>query len=216
MNFSYLDQDDDWRSEYPFLADYDLNDEILLCKENFHMNTKIYALQQELKYIHYDDPRINIANTFLNPIFFPAGRQYTYYEFLFEIKWRIEYINISLDEISTFRIRVHDNHGKCPMYWLGSVERAIVNQIQLFKMYKRDWWWKREQFIASAQRKRVIEFYGLLKIKFANLKVSLDDVAVKIISYTFDFHPHNKKSIFSGDVSIRKKRHLSTMLTFTE
>jgi hypothetical protein len=209
MNTWYEDQDENWRSDYPFLVDYSIHDEILLSKESYHIYTKIYRLQQELRHIHIDDPRIGIANTFLNPVFFPAGREYTFYELLLEIKWRIEYIDDSIEETRHWQLMVHNKHGRYPMYWLGSVERVIESQIKTWKEYRRDWHYMRERYIVEAQRRRANQFFGLLRIKFASLGTCLDDIAVKIVGFVFEFHHHNSRSIYSGHVSLRKKRQLS-------
>jgi hypothetical protein len=197
-----LSQDEDWRSKFPFLCDYDMADEMLMNNKVFHIASKKYSLNLKIR----QNLTSNYAHYLLDPDRLDERPDRSFYAKLIEIYYRLEYIQDLMNDVKLWQIRNNSQPGH-PLFWMDVVNDVV--EARLFSRWKvliRLWRAKAQALICMQQRKRMMEFAMLINTKVRDVSMKNyhfpakeNHITFKILRYAFDFHPLNKKAFYKRD-----------------
>jgi len=201
-NYHELTQDEDWRKHYPFLCDYSMCDEMLMKNLVFHIANKKYSLNMKLK----AEPSTVLAHYYLNPDRIDEKEGLSYYGKLIEIRYRIEYIQNLIDDVTLWQIRNNSQPGNT-LFWMDQVNDTVETRLlAVWRKLARSCRAKSMALICIQQRNRMMEFAMLINAKVRDVSVKNygfpakeNHITFKILRYAFDFHPCNQKAFYKRD-----------------
>lgn len=197
-----LSQDEDWRKQYPFLCDYSMCDEMLMKNLVFHIANKKYSLNMKLK----REPSSQAAHYYLNPDRVDEKEGLSYYGKLIEIRYRIDYIQNLIDDVTLWQIR--NNSQPCnTLFWMDQVNDTVETRLlAVWRKIARSCRAKAMALICMQQRNRMMEFAMLINVKVRDVSIKNygfpakeNHITFKILRYAFDFHPWNQKAFYKRD-----------------
>lgn len=220
---SDLSQDEDWRGlTYPFLEDHTIHDDMLISNEKYQITIAMYSVDNQLKHIETDSTRDVFFNMTFSPEYsnFTRDDDYTFYEKLLKIKWRIRYLNEMICDITLWKLHSYKPFGLShPLMYLDSFTSMVDNIKRGYEEWIQKWYIIRFDVIGRAQRKRINEFASLINKKFLRNKtygvqMQIKPITFKIMLYLFDFHPDNQNSSYYRKNSLPEFRSSKRKLTF--
>jgi hypothetical protein len=198
-----LSQDEDWRQPYPFLEDHSVHDELVIVNEKYKITLAMYCIHNQLK-SEAEETRNRLFIMTFSPDHsnFTRDDDYSFYDKLLKIKWRIEYLKEMKNDIELWQLRLHDFFGfRHPLMYLPVFDRMVHDIKADYETWIRRWNCIRSDVVARAQRNRINEFASLINKKFLRMttygvQMQLKPITFKIMLYLFDFHPQNQSSSY--------------------
>lgn len=198
-----LSQDEDWRQPYPFLEDHSVHDELVIVNEKYKITLAMYCIDNQLK-SEAEETRNRLFIMTFSPDHsnFTRDDDYSFYDKLLKIKWRIEYLKEMKNDIELWQLRLHDFFGlRHPLMYLPVFDRMVLDTKADYETWIRRWNCIRSDVVARAQRNRINEFASLINKKFLRMttygvQMQLKPITFKIMLYLFDFHPQNQTSSY--------------------
>jgi hypothetical protein len=196
--------DEDWKVQYPFLEDYQLGDIFLLENASFHISSKCYSLHHRLR----GRPELQFALGHIDPLQWFFQAHHTFYDKLVDIDFRIEFLKAVRQRVLCW---MKDNNRIAfgPFWWMESINQVASEQVSQWDNFIDGWKNTRSNLIGKQQRKRILEFTTLLRLKFKQYNFNEHIILFKIIRYLFDFHPDNQCRLYCLDaykkISLKRK-----------
>lgn len=195
---------EDWKIQYPFLADYSLGDIFLLENASFHVASKCHSLTHRLRV----RPEIQYALCFTDPSRWIFQEYHTFYDKLVDIDFRIEFL-LNVRQKVFLWLKDFNNIAFGPFWWMERINQTASDQISEWDNFIIGWKNTRTALIGKQQRKRILEFAKLLRLKFKQYNFNEHIILFKIIRFVFDFHPDNQSRLYCLDackkVSLKRK-----------
>jgi hypothetical protein len=182
---------EDWKTQYPFLVDYELGDFFKIENASFHISSKCYVITHKLR----RRPEVSYALTFLDPEQWTYHSHYTFYDKLVDIDVRIEFLKSIRSKVLCW-LKDNNNLSLGPFWWMENINVAANTQIFQWDGFIARWKQKRDNLISIQQKKRILEFFEILQSVFESYNFNEPILLFEIIQNIFDFHPDNKRCLF--------------------
>lgn len=188
-----------YKTDVPFLADYNLGDLMILKNMEFQIASKCYIWKQQLRRNHAWE----FARTIIDPeLWFPDPSR-TYYSKIVHIRAVLEFIRSCDVDMLQWMYQVNKNL-RGPFFWLYNLEDLIAKQSRIFTSYVLNWRFTTAAVIATQERKRIKHFAWLLKEKFGQFHFYEKGIIFNILRYIFTFAQNNRNPVF---FPVPKRKH---------